>query len=137
MTPAEEFPVSKEQRDVAKTKAPQFTKPLSIQFATGDATLSASAKKLLSDEVIPILKTASNAVLRIEGNTDNVGNYDSNVALSQRRANAVVQYLVNRGYNADRLIPVGNGPSKKVASNDTAEGRQKNRRTDVMVISNQ
>lgn len=137
VTPAEEFPVSKEQRDVAKTKAPQFTKPLSIQFATGDATLSASAKKLLSDEVIPILKTASNAVLRIEGNTDNVGNYDSNVALSQRRANAVVQYLVNRGYNADRLIPVGNGPSKKVASNDTAEGRQKNRRTDVMVISNQ
>ena len=80
-------------------------------------------------------QTYSNAYIRVEGNTDSVGNAQSNVALSQTRARAVVNYLVQRyGFNSARFIPKGNGPSKPVASNSTDAGRAKNRRTDIMVI---
>lgn len=136
VTKTEEFKITPEQRDKAVTKPAVFTKPVTINFATGNASLSASSRRVLDTKVIPLLQTSSNAIFRIEGNTDNVGNYDSNVALSLRRANAVVNYLVSRGFSADRLIPVGNGPSKKIADNTTEAGRQANRRTDIKVIPN-
>jgi len=137
VTKTEEFKVTPQQREQAKTATPVFTKPLSITFATGSSQLSSGAKQTLDGKVIPLLRTASNAVFRIEGNTDNVGNHDSNVVLSQRRANSVVDYLVAKGFNGERLIPEGNGPDKPVADNSTATGRQMNRRTDIKVIANQ
>lgn len=135
VTPTEEFKVSDQQREEAKQATPIMTKPLTIQFATGAANLSEQAKNLLDAQVVPLLRTSSNAVFRIEGNTDSVGNPDTNLALSQRRANAVVQYLVNRGFNADRLIPVGNGQNKPVADNNSEAGRSKNRRTDIKIVA--
>lgn len=137
VTKKDEFKVTPEQRLEAVKKTPVFTKPVSINFATGNASLSAASRRVLDAKVIPLLQTASNAVFRIEGNTDNVGSYDSNVGLSQRRANAVVSYLVSRGFSAERLIPIGNGPSKPVASNSTEAGRQANRRTDIKVVTTQ
>ncbi len=136
-TPMEEVHITPQQHREAETATPVFTKPLTINFASGSAELSQSARQALDTKVVPLLRTASNALFRIEGNTDNVGNHDSNVVLSQRRAQAVVNYLVSRGFNSERLIPMGNGPDKPIADNSSATGRQANRRTDVKLIANQ
>ncbi|MBW2174099.1 MAG: OmpA family protein, partial [Deltaproteobacteria bacterium] len=63
--------------------------------------------------------------------TDNVGTQENNQALSQRRADAVMGYLVGKGIAEDRLSAMGYGFSKPIASNDTAEGRAKNRRVQL------
>jgi len=65
----------------------------------------------------------------IEGHTDNVGKEDYNQKLSESRANSVRQYLIDKfGIDGSRLSAVGYGYSKPIATNDTAEGKQKNRR---------
>jgi outer membrane protein OmpA-like peptidoglycan-associated protein len=71
---------------------------------------------------------------RIEGNTDSVGDYGMNQALSEQRAAAIVSYLVSRGIPAARLVARGNGSSAPIATNKTADGRAQNRRTDVLFI---
>ena len=72
--------------------------------------------------------------IRVEGNTDNLGDESWNQGLSERRAQAIVDYLVSRGIDARRIVAQGNGSSKPVASNKTAEGRARNRRTDILFI---
>ena len=71
--------------------------------------------------------------LTIEGHTDNLGNPESNQALSLQRANAVRDYLVSQGLNTDSLSAEGLGENNPVADNDTPEGRQKNRRVEIIV----
>ncbi|MBI5707702.1 MAG: OmpA family protein [Armatimonadetes bacterium] len=111
-----------------------MTKPVNIFFATGQASLDPNAKQAL-DQVALTAQTYSNAYIRVEGNTDSRGSAATNTALSQRRAQSVVNYLVSKyHFNAARFIAKGNGPNKPVASNDTEEGRSKNRRTDIMVV---
>ena len=111
-------------------------KQVSIQFPTGSATLGENAKNLIDVAFVDIAKAFSNARIRIEGNTDNVGNRASNIALSEKRANAVRDYLVKvHGMQPARFVIVGNGPDDPVASNDTAEGRAKNRRTDFQLLA--
>jgi outer membrane protein OmpA-like peptidoglycan-associated protein len=70
----------------------------------------------------------------IEGNTDSVGSDQYNQRLSERRAASVKTYLVNKGVNAGILDTVGYGESRPVATNDTAEGRAKNRRVEFKVV---
>src|SRR5262249_47234764 len=134
-TAVEEGHFTPQQRNAAQTAQPVFTKPLTINFATGSSVLTGGARQNLDSKEVPLLRTSSNAFFRIEGNTDNVGNHDGNIALSERRARAVVDYLVNRGFNVERLIPIGNGPDKPIASNADASGRQANRRTDIKLIA--
>lgn len=113
------------------------TKPVDILYATGSFTLDAAAKQAIESNVALLAETNSNAYIRVEGNTDNVGNHDANVKLSRDRAQAVVDYLIQRyKFNKNRFIVVGNGPDKPRpdADNSTSEGRAKNRRTDVSVI---
>jgi outer membrane protein OmpA-like peptidoglycan-associated protein len=69
----------------------------------------------------------------IEGYTDSSGSEDYNFGLSQRRADAVKSYLVKQGIGDRRLMALGKGESKPVASNDSAIGRQENRRVEVIV----
>jgi OmpA-OmpF porin, OOP family len=70
----------------------------------------------------------------IEGHTDNVGSVTSNVKLSQSRANSVRAYLIEKfGIDKDRIQAIGYGPKKPVASNATAEGKQKNRRVEAVI----
>ncbi len=76
----------------------------------------------------------SNYWLEVQGHTDNVGSEDANMKLSQERASAVVEALVVRGIERRRLIPRGFGFTQPVAPNDTEENRQKNRRTQFVVI---
>jgi NitT/TauT family transport system substrate-binding protein len=114
--------------------APILTKTVSIYFPTGSFSLDENAKAVLDTQVLELAATFGNAYLRIGGNTDNVGNRDSNMRLSRQRAEAVASYLVSRGFERNKFDVVGHGPDKPVASNDTDEGRAKNRRTDFEVI---
>jgi outer membrane protein OmpA-like peptidoglycan-associated protein len=97
-----------------------------IEFDTSSATIRARSKPLL-DGLAEAVKSCPGKV-QIEGHTDSVGQAASNQTLSEARAQSVVAALVARGVAADRLGAAGYGPSKPLASNDTAEGRSKNRR---------
>nr|MBP6810668.1 OmpA family protein [Saprospiraceae bacterium] len=108
---------------------------VSISFRSGEFQLDENAKYIIDKEFVDIAKAFSNARIRIEGNTDNVGNAASNKALSLKRAKAVADYLIAT-YNMpkNRFIIVGNGPDKSVATNDTEDGRARNRRTDFEIV---
>jgi len=94
-------------------------------------------KYIIDTQFAPTAKTAGGARIRIEGNTDNVGSPDMNQSLSERRAQAVADYLVSKyGFDSHRFIVVGNGARKPVASNDSDSGRARNRRTDFELLNN-
>lgn len=117
--------------------APVFsTKELTVNFPTGSSELDENAKMVIDLGFGQTAQFFANSRVRIEGNTDNVGSRQANVSLSQRRAEAVANYLVSK-YNFDRnrFIIKGNGPDNPVASNDTPEGRASNRRTDFKILN--
>ncbi len=115
------------------------TKRLSISFRTGEYVLDENAKQLIDIQFIPIAKAFSNSRIRVEGNTDNVGSFASNVSLSKKRAQSVADYLIQaHNMQKNRLIVLGNGPSKPVEgckSNATKKCRSKNRRTDFELVN--
>ncbi len=118
------------------TKPAISTKRISITFPTGSSTLGDNAKTLIDLQFKDIAKGFANAKIRIEGNTDNTGSKATNIALSKKRAQAVADYLkVAYTMDPNRFVIVGNGPDKPVASNETQEGRAKNRRTDFQLIA--
>lgn len=104
-------------------------------FDFNKATLTAAGTAKL-DEAAKVLGENPTVKLNVEGHTDGVGSAAYNQGLSERRAKAVVAYLVGKGVDGARLNPVGYGKSKPVATNDTAEGRAKNRRVDLVVSDN-
>jgi len=104
-----------------------------ILFETGKADLTSELQLNLA-EIAGILKSLLNeSKIEIEGHTDNVGSAASNKKLSEQRANAVLNYLAERGVNKKQLKSVGHGLTKPVASNDTEEGRAKNRRVELVI----
>lgn len=132
--PKEEFKFPAAAPRKIKTAAPVMTKKINIYFGSGSSSLDENARQVL-DQIALTAQTYSNAYIRVEGNTDSVGNPQQNISLSEARAQAVVNYLVQHyGFNRARLIAKGNGPNHPVASNATNDGRAKNRRTDIMVI---
>jgi outer membrane protein OmpA-like peptidoglycan-associated protein len=72
--------------------------------------------------------------VEISGHTDNVGGDEYNQKLSENRAKAVVEYLAGKGISRDRLIYTGYGKQQPIATNDSPEGRQENRRTEFKII---
>jgi NitT/TauT family transport system substrate-binding protein len=124
----------KYQTAVAAAGAPLFTKPVSIVFHTARADLNAESMNAVNRHVLPQLEIARGMYIRVEGNTDNVGDEQANQALSEKRAQAIVDYLISRGVDRARISARGNGASKPVATNKTNEGRARNRRTDVLFI---
>lgn len=118
-----------------KSKASIATKAVSISFRTAEYQLDPNAKNIIDREFVDIAQSFSNSRIRVEGNTDDVGNYASNKKLSLKRAESVVNYLVTEyGMPRNRFIIVGNGPDKPIASNSTANGKAKNRRTDFELV---
>lgn len=105
-----------------------------IFFATGKATLLPVSYKPLN-EIAQLLKDNPNYKVSIEGHTDNTGNSKANQLLSEKRANTVLQYLINRGITQARMQGNGFGQDKPVADNNTKEGRSKNRRVEIKVKS--
>ncbi len=87
------------------------------------------------DQVLQLLKENPTIKIRIEGHTDNVGKPEDNLALSRKRAAAVVQYLQSKGADITRLSAAGYGETQPIAENNTEEGRAKNRRTEMKVLS--
>jgi len=131
----EEFPVKSPPPAAARTAPAVMSRPVNIYFESGRAALDSSARQVL-DSVATMSQAFSNAYVRVEGNTDNVGNPEGNQSLSQSRAQAVVSYLVAKyGFDRNRFIALGNGPNKPLASNSTATGRSKNRRTDIQIVT--
>ena len=119
----------------AREKEAVASKQVSINFRSGEYRLDENAKYIIDKEFVEIAKAFSNARIRIEGNTDNVGSRATNVALSKKRAESVKEYLVSvHKMPASRFIVIGNGPDKPVAGNDTEDGRAKNRRTDFEIV---
>lgn len=111
------------------------SKVVSISYPTGSYDLTDDAKSVIDREMVPVTNQFGSSRIRISGNTDNVGNQTSNKTLSFKRANSVVKYLVEQYHvSKDRFIVVGNGDSKPVSSNETEDGKAKNRRTDFEVI---
>ncbi len=113
-----------------------LTKSVSIYFGSGQSSVDPNARKVL-DSFAQTLSVFQNAYVRVEGNTDNVGNRAANIALSKTRAEAVIGYLVDRHrFDRSRFVAIGNGPDQPVADNRSAEGRELNRRTDFKIIKN-
>jgi outer membrane protein OmpA-like peptidoglycan-associated protein len=104
-----------------------------VNFKTGKADLTPEAKATL-DGMVGKLKARPELRLRIEGYTDNVGKDDANLTLSQRRADSVRNYLVSKGIAPDRFQTKGYGRQYPIASNDTVEGKAKNRRVEVYIL---
>jgi len=103
-----------------------------IYFDTGKAEVKPESDAALS-EVAKLLQQDAKLKLYVVGHTDNVGALASNMDLSHRRANAVVQVLTTKyGVAAARLNPQGDGPTAPVASNDSEDGRAKNRRVELV-----
>lgn len=105
-----------------------------LLFETGKSDLKGGTVSNL-DKLSAFLYEYADRTVLIEGHTDNVGSDDFNFNLSQRRADSVKSYLVGQGIQSNRLTTAGLGEGSPVAGNDTATGRQQNRRVEV-VISN-
>jgi OOP family OmpA-OmpF porin len=101
-----------------------------VLFDFDKADIKPEAHQLL-DEVVTILKKNREMKGVIEGHTDSMGSEEYNQGLSERRAQAVEKYIEEHGIDADRYTIKGYGESNPIASNDTEEGRQENRRVEL------
>ncbi|MEK7830198.1 MAG: OmpA family protein, partial [Acidobacteriota bacterium] len=105
-----------------------------VLFNTGKATLMPGAREKLSKLAGILLAYPGAYQIEIEGHTDSVGSDESNLNLSRGRAESVREYLVQNGIKSERVIAArGFGESKPVADNETAAGRQVNRRVEIVI----
>jgi outer membrane protein OmpA-like peptidoglycan-associated protein len=101
-----------------------------VEFDTNKATIRSESFPRL-DKVVEFMAHKRSARIEISGHTDNEGNPKNNKALSKKRAQACKKYLVSKGIDESRIETVGHGQDKPVASNETPEGRQQNRRIEA------
>jgi outer membrane protein OmpA-like peptidoglycan-associated protein len=111
----------------------QITSDDRILFDTGKSDVKQEGQVFI-ERVASILKEKTKANVAIEGYTDNVGTAALNQTLSERRAASVKQALVAKGVQASRITATGFGMNKPVGDNTTPEGRQANRRTNIIVL---
>ena len=104
-----------------------------VYFATASTKLLSQSYKALN-ELVKVLKDNANLKLKVDGHTDNVGDDDFNLKLSDGRAASVKKYLVSKGIDESRLESEGFGETTPVADNKTATGRSKNRRVEMKVF---
>jgi outer membrane protein OmpA-like peptidoglycan-associated protein len=109
--------------------------PGNITFASNSADLNSQFFSAL-DGVDLVLKEYDKTMIEIAGHTDSTGSLALNQSLSERRAQSVAAYLGSRGLNNKRIVTVGAGSSHPVASNDTPQGRQQNRRVELTIVPN-
>lgn len=102
-----------------------------IEFDTGKATVKPESEKVLQ-EIVTLLENNADWKMTVEGHTDNVGKPATNKKLSEQRAAAVVTWLSKKGIEKKRLTAKGLGDTKPVGDNESEEGRQKNRRVELV-----
>jgi outer membrane protein OmpA-like peptidoglycan-associated protein len=106
-----------------------------IFFDFGKATLRPESYPEL-DRLLGYMAQNSKMKIELSGHTDNVGSDDANLKLSDDRAKAVVEYLISKGVEVERVVAKGYGKTKPVGTNDTEEGRQLNRRVEFTILKN-
>jgi outer membrane protein OmpA-like peptidoglycan-associated protein len=104
-----------------------------VLFESGQTELAADARSNL-DDVVELLQTEPDKRIRIEGHTDSTGPASVNLRISQQRADAVRNELIAMGISADRIQAIGMGEDFPITSNETADGRSRNRRVDVILL---
>jgi OmpA-OmpF porin, OOP family len=102
-----------------------------IHFDTGKAAILPDSEAMLN-QIVKLMQQDSTLKLRIEGHTDNQGSAPANLTLSEKRAQAVVNWLTQHGVSAGRLTAKGFGQANPVADNSTEDGRAKNRRVELV-----
>lgn len=108
-----QFTFSEDEQKKVTANPATVTKPVEINFATGSADLTKRAQKTIDDDMVPMIENNGSAYFEISGNTDSTGSRAANVALSERRAKAVFDYLVKEWeFPPARFKVVGNGPDK-------------------------
>lgn len=113
-------------------KVDQQLKQNSIEFDSGSSTISKESEPLLN-ELIGIIKTCPESLVKIAGHTDNVGNARKNIKLSLARAESVLQYFEEMKIPTKRLKALGYGDQSPRDTNTTAEGRKRNRRIELKI----
>jgi outer membrane protein OmpA-like peptidoglycan-associated protein len=106
-----------------------------IEFSPNSDELLDSDKRILDQVVVVIRANPEIHRFRIEGHTDNYGDKERNVDLSERRAGRVREYLIAHGITENRLFPKGFGPARPIASNRNKAGRAMNRRVEIHVVA--
>ena len=107
-----------------------------ILFATNSSTVSDASKSALRNFAANLIKNPDTD-LKIVGHTDNTGQVDYNQTLSEKRAKSVYDYLIEQGISSRRMIFEGKGIHQPIANNNTAEGRAKNRRVEILILANE
>jgi outer membrane protein OmpA-like peptidoglycan-associated protein len=113
---------------------PHAFAPAPLNFSFASARPTAESEQTL-DEIAAALNAHPKATIRVESHTDSVGTREANLDLSQARADAIKQELVDRGVDQSRIETAGMGQELPVATNDTAEGRAANRRSEIVVTA--
>jgi outer membrane protein OmpA-like peptidoglycan-associated protein len=127
-TPAEQTPTGQ-----AHSESQTLRKQV-VEFYANSDLLTAKGRETI-DSLLPVLRNNPRTHVEIAGHADNVGTQDYNLALSQRRAEAVKKHFIAQGIAEQRFITQGYGFSLPIADNATVEGRQRNRRAEVIVHS--
>lgn len=127
------------QRQIAELNAKATDRGLVVTlgdllFDTGKATLKGGTIGHLNKLAAFLNKNQDRSVV-IEGHTDNVGSEESNLNLSQHRANSVMAYLINQGVHPSRIVAYGKGEDFPISDNESATGRQQNRRVEIIIAN--
>jgi outer membrane protein OmpA-like peptidoglycan-associated protein len=104
-----------------------------VLFQSGETSLREEAMASLV-EVVDLLQSEPDKFIRIEGHTDSTGDAETNLEISARRANSVLEALVSLGVDSNRFTTAGMGEDFPIASNETEDGRAQNRRVDVILL---
>lgn len=107
-----------------------------VRFNTNKSSLTTTAQANLN-KLVPVFKSYENTNIVIYGYTDSTGSAAYNKTLSEKRANAVKSYLANKGLNNARFEAKGLGINDPIATNETVEGRNKNRRVEFAIVANE
>ncbi|WP_109438634.1 MULTISPECIES: OmpA family protein [Aquimarina] len=113
-----------------------FDENSGVYFATNQSTINAKSKTNLN-KLAGIFKEYPDTNIIVEGHTDSTGDDSYNMSLSQKRANAVTNYLVSQGISKSRLTTYAHGETLPKYDNGTAEGRAKNRRVELGIVANE
>jgi len=115
------------ERDECQNLVNELLASGKVNFATGKSLIREDSYPLLSS-IADTAKKCPNAKFEVAGHTDSTGGLESNMILSEARAQAVVQHLIGLGLNESQFSATGYGPNKPIADNGTAAGRAQNRR---------
>ena len=132
------FKVSEENnssyKDWSAIKDKINANPVILYFETGQTAIDVSAEdRAKIAEMVDYLGHVAGSKISVTGHTDNVGNRDNNIKLALERANFAKDYLVTNGITSEKINVTSLGPDKPIADNATAEGRAKNRRTELRI----